>query len=320
MDKEINILKGKRILITGGTGFIGTHLCNRLLELGADITVMIHKSPYKGNGFVNQILGDLKDSNSGWDTLIELFQPEIIFHLAAQPLVSVASRDEFDTLDTNVRGTYNLLNVCKNIKSLKSFVHISTDKVYGNLSPILDTSYMGGVHHPYNASKLASDHLAQMYSNFFDVPMVIIRNANVYGAGDIHFDRIIPNTIQKIFHGENPIIRGDGSNTRDYIHVSEVVDGYIRASLLPYKNKLTTLNLCGINYSTIQVIDTLLAKMNHVELYPKYESLWTGEIPHQHIINNSAFSLIGWMPSIDLGTGLDLTIPWYVKYLERNHD
>jgi CDP-glucose 4,6-dehydratase len=309
--------KGKVVLVTGGTGFIGTHLCNRLTELGANVTVLVHKSPYKGKGFATQILGDLRDVNSGWNNLIELLQPEVVFHLAAQPLVSVASMDEYKTLETNVRGTYNLLNVCKNIKSIKSLVHISTDKVYGNVSPILDITPIGGVHHPYNASKLASDNLAQMYSNFFGIPMVIVRNANVYGAGDIHFDRIVPNAIQKIFRGERPVIRGDGNNTRDYIHVSEVVDGYIRAASLPYKNTLTVLNLCGINYSTLQIVDAVLAKMNRIDLYPFYENLWTGEIPHQHIINDKAFALINWLPMIDIDYGLDLTVPWYVEYLKN---
>lgn len=309
--------KGKRVLVTGGTGFIGSHLVKKLQELGAEVLVLVHKTPHKGS-YALQILGDLTDINTGFQMFIEHFQPEIVFHLAAQPLVTLASIDGLGTIDTNVRGTYNLLNACKGVSSIKSFVHISTDKVYGNVSPITDTTPIGGVHHPYNTSKLASDYLAQMYSNFYNIPMVIVRNANVYGAGDTHFDRIVPNTIQKVFRGERPVIRGDGSNTRDYIHVSDIVEGYLQAASLPYKNKLTTLNLGGMNCSVLEVVDTVLLKMTRVDLYPAYEPLWKGEIPHQHIENDRAVQLINWMPTIDMDKGLDLTIPWYVEYLKKH--
>lgn len=308
--------KGKKVFITGGTGFIGTHLCKKLTELGAEITVLVHKTEYSG-GYAHQVLGDLTDVNTGFQLFVEKFQPEIVFHLAAQPLVSVAAVNGLNTIDTNVRGTYNFLDACKGVDSIKSFVHISTDKVYGNISPITDSTVIGGVHHPYNTSKLASDYLAQMYSNFYNIPMVIVRNANVYGAGDKHFDRIVPHTIEKVFKGERPVIRGDGSNTRDYIHVDDIVNGYLRAASLPYKNKLTTLNLSGMNYSVLDVVDTVLLKMARVDLCPVFEPLWKGEIPHQHIENDKAFHLIDWMPTIDLDKGLDLTIPWYVEYLKN---
>lgn len=305
-----NNWKGRRVFVTGGTGFLGTHLCKRLHDLGAELALFVHtretEIPSK------KIYGNLQYSNSLLAPFLEGFAPDVVFHLASQPLVSEAMRDEVVTMETNVGGTFRVLNVCKKLK-LKSFVHISTDKVYGNVSPINKSSSMDGVLHPYNASKHASDVLAQMYSNFFDIPMVVIRNANVYGAGDAHFDRIVPRTIQKVIQGEPPVIRGEGRNTRDYIHVDDLIEGYVRAAELPLKRKLSILNLGGFNHSTLEIIDTVLSKMGRVDLAPVFEKQWKGEIPHQHIVNDIADELIGWNPKINLSEGLDRTIPWYME-------
>lgn len=307
----------RRVAITGGTGFIGTHLSRRLKELGADLFLLVHdRKPIED--IVEDIVscnGDITKLGDEFIVNLKWFNPEVVFHLAAQPLVSIAALDEKPTLDVNTKGTYDFLHICKTLTGLQSFVHISTDKVYGNTSPIHSGTIAGGVHHPYNTSKLAGDQIAQMYSNFFGIPMTVIRNANVYGAGDIHFDRVVPRTIQSVLQNVKPVIRGDGSNTRDYIHVSEVVNGYIRAA--EGQNKLNILNLGGFNHSVTEIVDTVLQKMGRVDLAPVFESLWNGEIPHQHIINDTAKELIDWNPKIDISEGLDLTIPWYRENKEK---
>lgn len=308
--------KDKRVFITGATGFIGSHLTRKLKELGADIFVLAHKRLPDEQIIYHR--DDINDLGDDFGINLRWFNPEYIFHLAAQPLVSVAMVNEKSTLDANTRGTYNLLNICKTLKGLKSFVHISTDKVYGNIPNITDDSVPFGVHHPYNTSKLAGDVIAQMYSNFFNIPMVIVRNCNVYGAGDTHFDRIVPRTIRKIIENERPIVRGDGTNTRDYIHVSEIVDGYIKSAGVS-QDKISILNLCGFNHSVTKVVDTIVGKMNRVDLAPIYEEQWKGEIPHQHIVNQSAKELIGWNPQIGIEAGIDLTIPWYQKWYKEQY-
>jgi CDP-glucose 4,6-dehydratase len=307
---------GKRVFATGLTGFVGTHLAKKLKSLGAELLLLEHVRPAIDGVEVHK--GDITNLDATFESQLMGFKPEIVFHLAAQPLVSVASESVCDTIETNVHGTANLLCVCKDIGSINSFVHVSTDKVYGNISPITKDTVPQGVEHPYNASKLSADVLAQMYANFFDVKTVIIRNANVYGSGDLHFDRVIPNTIRRAFLGKPPIIRGNGGNTRDYIHVSDVVEGYLKAAELPYASKLTLLNLCGFNHTVLDVVDTILAKMSRVDLAPTFEKQWRGEIPDQHIENDSARELIGWSPSRDISDGLDEAIPWYRAYLEKN--
>lgn len=306
MEAMNNFWRGRKVFLTGGTGFIGTHLARKLSSLGAELGFFIHKKPIPFSGETHY--GDLKEHSRDLYPFLFGFNPEVVFHLASQPLVSRAAEYEIETLETNVGGTYRVLSAAKDVPALKSFVHISTDKVYGDTSPISKDTPMNGVLHPYNASKQASDTLAQMYSKFFDVPMVIIRNANVYGAGDSHFDRIIPRTIKRVLDNESPVIRGNGQNTRDYIHVDDLVEGYIKAAELPYKNKLSIVNMGGFNYSTLQVIDTVLFKMSRIDLAPAFEKQWRGEIPHQHIVQDS---VLDWTPKIDLEEGLDRSIDWY---------
>ncbi len=310
--------RGKRVFITGGTGFIGSHLVSRINKLGADIRLLVHKKhSYVLRG--DNLMGDLSDEMAPYwlRGYLEMFQPEIVFHLAAQPIVCNLGEDEMETMKTNVNGTLAALYSCRDLTSLKSFVHIATDKVYGDTDVIKKDSPLNGLYHPYNTSKMLGDQLAQFYSNYFGIPIVIVRNANVYGAGDTHFDRIIPRTIQNVFRGAKPIVRGDGSNTRDYIHVDEVVDGYLAASELPYKNKLTTLNLGGFNHSVLDVVDEILLRTGRIDLAPVFEKQWKGEIPHQHIENDTAKELIGWSPKTDLRSGLDKTIPWYQEHVHE---
>lgn len=307
--------KNKRVFITGGTGFVGTHLCKRLIGLGAEIYVLSH---IKRPDFIcTEIFGDLSKSQCTVGSFLKSISPEVVFHLAAQPIVQKSTENECETIQTNILGTYNVLHACKDLHSVKSFVHISTDKVYGNVSPITKDTIPNGDGHPYNASKLAGDCLARTYSNFFGIPMVVIRNANVYGAGDTHFDRIVPRTIRRVFENKNPVVRGDGGNTRDYLHVSDVVDGYISAAELPYGRELSILNLGGFNHSVIGVVDEILGKMNRVDLAPTFEEQWSGEIPDQHIENDLAKDLIGWNPRTNLDQGLDKTINWYREYLRE---
>lgn len=306
--------KSKKVFITGGSGFIGSKLTFALHTAGANVFALEHKKEFPGH--INKFKGDITNIDEDFKKCVSDFEPEVVFHLAAQPLVSAAMEDVCGTVDTNVKGTADILCLLKEIKSLKSLVFISTDKVYGNVSPITKDTIPAGTDHPYNASKLAGDQLAQMYSKFLGIPTVIIRNANVYGSGDVHYDRIVPRTIRNIIWEESPVVRGDGTNTRDYIHVSEVVSGYMRAAEVPYTNQFTAMNLCGKNYSVIQVIDTILGKMGRVDLAPRYEGQWKGEIPHQHIENDTAKDLIDWNPKIDLELGLEMTIPWYKENIK----
>lgn len=306
--------KDKKVFITGGAGFIGSHLVELLQSLGADIRTFIHTtSPLN---YTPWIKGDLVkyDDCKILHNYLMVFKPDVVFHLAAQPLVNRSAELLIETLDINIRGTYGLLSACIGVPSIQSIVHISTDKVYGNLDIITGSDIPNGVHHPYNTSKLSGDIIAQMFCNTFGLPITIIRNGNIYGAGDKHWERIIPGNFLKVLNGYNPSIRGDGSSLRDYIHVSEIVVGFINAADYGWGRTDNPILLLGSvkPYSVREVIDVILKNCNRVDLAPVYEELLQGEIPHQHISDPVSQEKIGWYPTIDLESGIEMTAPYYI--------
>jgi CDP-glucose 4,6-dehydratase len=304
---------GKRVFGTGLTGFIGTHLAKKLVSLGAEVREFAHLIKGKTQG-IKGIYGDLSDEFYVYELqdYLRSFKPEIIFHLAAQPIVGCAWDNPYAPLETNIRGTYHLYHALRNIAGVKSIIHIATDKVFGKIERIQDDSPLLGTGHPYNASKLCGDVLAQMYAQAYGYPVTVIRHANIYGPGDEHWDRIIPRTINCVLQGHQPVLRGKGESTRDYIYVSEIIDAYLRLAELESK-ELLTVNLGGIqSYSTSVVVSEILELMGS-KLMPRMEPFLPGELLHQHIDNAGANALIGWNPKIDLVEGLKLTIPYYVE-------
>lgn len=303
--------RGKRVFVAGGTGFIGGHLVNLLVSLGAKVKLLIHDTlPQNPN-----LVGEFGCVTNGGlvRTYLERFQPEYVFYLVAQPIVGIASKFPLQTFETNVRGTYAFLDACKGVESIKSIVYISTDKVYGDIEEISDDSELKGVSHPYNASKVMGDVAAQLYANFFDLPISIIRHGNVYGPNDLHWDRVIPATIKRVFSGQPPIIRGD--TTRDYIYVEELVQAYLVAAGLHCK---CILNLGAEKASkTSEVVDIILELCNRVDLIPVKEPLWKGELVNQHFLETSAKTIIGWTPKISLREGLQKTVFWYLSYMRK---
>lgn len=302
-----------RIFVTGGSGFIGSHLIKRLIEQGHEIMATEHETPLSsGVDFVVRCDLSKDHSHAPLKNAVRKFQPDIVYHLAAQPIVmSITSGvNELETIRINTLGTINILSACKDEKSIKSFVHISTDKVYGDTEVIDLGTPTNGRRHPYNASKEAGDIFSQMYSYCYDLPIVIIRNANVYGDGDRHFDRIVPRTILNLLRGQSPVIRGDGSNRRDYVHVSEIVDAYMKAAKIAKYGEPTVLNLHGYNRTIDQVVQTIQKALD-VNINPIYEPQWKGEIPNQHIVDPMAYELIGWNPQVDFDLGISKTVPWY---------
>ena len=299
--------KSRKVLVTGSTGFIGAHLTNRLVSLGADVTEFVHEKPSK-NDNTEKIYADLLviDSFKGY---LKLEEFDTVFHLAAQPIIGLASKNEYDTLDLNIRGAYNLLSVLKT-KNLGRYVHISTDKVYGNQSLVLDDSALLGLGHPYNLSKLCGDNIAYMYASFYGIPTTIIRNANIYGGGDLHFDRIVPRTVRNLMVNRNPVIRGDGSNLRDYIYIDDIVDGYILAA----ESRELDIEIFNFGadtpFSVRQIIDTI-CNIYGSFVSPVYELQMSGEIPNQHIDNSRVRDVLGWFPKTSLIEGIRETIDWY---------
>lgn len=310
----------RKILITGGSGFIGQHLVRKLKQHN-EVSVLIHKTDVRED--VKKYYGDVLSKDS-LKTIFRDFNPDVIFHLAAQPIVRNSDRNgmDYETIKTNIDGTQNVLDASLCLNNLNRIICISTDKVYGDTDYIKPNSPLNGVKHPYNASKLAGDVLSQMFGHYYGAPVAIIRNGNVYGEGDLHWDRIIPRTIKRIKSNQPPIIRGNGGTWRDYIYVGELVGAYeklLRVTLT--KDEPLIVNLGSEKcYATGHVVHKIIELMKRVDLCPIYETSWKGEIPAQHIDNAHAEELIGWKPVVDLDAGLSICVPWYEQYLQENTD
>lgn len=310
--------EGKKVFVTGGTGYVGSHLVSKLVSLGADVKLFVHfvlPSDESLRGFT----GSLIFAPAPLSDYLNEFKPDIVFHLAAQPIVGIAMEQEWDTAEINIKGTYNLLHVCKDIPSIKAILHVSTDKVFGKVEEIRDDSPLLGFAHPYNATKLCGDIMAQMYAETYNLPITIVRNGNVYGDGDLHWDRLIPGTIKRLYNNKNPIWRG---GSRDYIHVNDIIVGYLNLVEARYGMKgLEIVNL-GAKQSTntLQVIAKLRQFMSKMNMAVIMDELWKGELVNQHITSEKAKNLIGWKPDITLEQGLLTTVKWYEDYLKREQN
>src|SRR3990167_3103678 len=230
-------LKGKRILVTGGTGFVGSHLVEELIKNGASIVTTFQTINPKSY-FITQKLGekasiikcDVCDFEKIFD-IVTKFNIEFVFHLAAQPLVDVAYYNPKRTLYSNILGTINVLESARLFPKVKAVIIASSDKAYGKLSKekYVETDALRG-DHPYEVSKSAADLISYSYFKTYKVPVVTTRFGNIYGEGDLNFSRIIPSIMKALIDKEVLDIRSNGKYVRDYLYVKDVVNGYILLS------------------------------------------------------------------------------------------
>jgi CDP-glucose 4,6-dehydratase len=305
-----------KILCVGGSGFIGKHLVRKLSKLGTDVHVMDISHSVPDLGTFHR--GDV----TKFEECIRIMgrtSPDYVFYLAAQPVVDIARDSPFDTLETNIRGAYNFLHAVRDVgRHVKGIVWVSTDKVYGDHSDdVSEHSDLRGDDHPYNASKLCGDVIARMYAKCYGLPIVIVRNGNIYGPGDIHWNRIVPGTIRRVMHGESPVLRMNGF--RDYIHVDDIVNGYLHSMMglldgtVKYGDVVNFGSPKGVYAS--DVISLILSKMGRKDL--KVTQITSkNEIPYQHIDFEYARNVLGWVPEISFNVGLDRTISWYKENIQ----
>jgi CDP-glucose 4,6-dehydratase len=319
--------RDRAVFITGATGLIGGWLTKHLLEQGASVTALVRDS-VPGSEFVRQGLADRVNVVHGGlaspyllERALAEYEIEIVFHLAAQTIVGIANRNPLSTFESNVRGTWNLLEACRRSPMVKSVVIASSDKAYGDQKtlPYKEDMPLQGKH-PYDVSKSCADLIAQSYAHTFGVPLAITRCGNFYGGGDLNWNRVVPGTIRSVIRGERPIIRSDGKYVRDYFYVEDGAAAYmLLAERLTHDSKVC----CGAAYnfsnetqiSVLELVNAILRKMGS-KLKPEIQNQASNEIRHQFLSAERARTELNWKPMFTLDQGLEKTIAWYREALQ----
>jgi CDP-glucose 4,6-dehydratase len=308
-------------LVTGASGLVGSWLVKRLLAAQADVVCLIRdwvpQSELMGSKVVEQVKavrGELRDQRL-LERLIGEYEIDTVLHLAAQTIVPIANRNPISTFETNVAGTWALLEACRRSPTVKQIVVASSDKSYGEQEklPYDETMALAG-RHPYDVSKSAGDLIAQSYAATYDLPVVITRCGNFYGGGDLNWSRIVPGTIRSVLRGKRPVIRSDGQSVRDYFYVEDGAAAY--AFLAEHLAADRSLAGEAFNFSNEEPI-TVLELTNKIlglmgsDLKPDVRDEATNEIKCQYLSAAKAREKLGWRPLFQLEHGLLLTIDWY---------
>ena len=313
------------VFVTGATGLVGGWLVKRLLEQGADVVCLVRdwvpQSELTRTGIINKVKsvrGDVRDQKL-LERVLGEFEIDTVIHLAAQTIVTIANRNPVSTFESNIAGTWSLLEACRRSPKVKQIVVASSDKAYGDqeILPYDEGMPLQG-RHPYDVSKSCADLIAQTYGETYDLPVVISRCGNFYGGGDLNWNRIIPGTIRSLMRGQRPVIRSDGEYIRDYFYVEDGAAAYtLLAEKLAVMPELrgTAFNFSNeIQVTVLQVVEKVLQMMGS-PLVPDVRGEATHEIRHQYLSAQRARSELGWGPMFELDEGLRRTIDWYRNFL-----
>jgi CDP-glucose 4,6-dehydratase len=316
----------RRVFVTGASGIVGSWLVRRLLQEGAYVVALIHdwdpQTELVRSGDiarVHVINGALEDYAT-IERAINEHEVDTVFHLGAQPIVNTALRNPLPTFETNIRGSYHLLEACRIHPALvKRVVIASSDKAYGDAETLPYTEDMP-LHgrHPYDVSKSCTDLLALSYAHTYQLPVAVARCGNIYGGGDLNWSRIVPGTIRSVLQGERPILRSNGLYTRDYIFVDDVVSAYLAVADGLSRNGIVgqAFNFSPESRVTVLEITRLLLRlMQRDDLEPVILDQVTAEIRDQYLDASKARRILGWAPRFTLEQGLVETIHWYRAFL-----
>lgn len=315
----------RRVLVTGCSGFLGSWLTARLIGVGADVVGLVRDqvphSELVRSGLINKVYvveGEVNDYALIERTLAE-YEIDTIFHLAAQTIVPIANRAPLSTFETNIKGTWVMLEAARRNPTVSRIVVASSDKAYGTQAelPYREDSPLIG-RHPYDVSKSCADLIAQAYAHSYDMPVVVTRFANLYGGGDLNWNRIVPGTMRSVIRGERPIIRSDGTFRRDYLFVGDAVSGYMEvAQQLDRAQVQGQAFNFGMDQPTtaLEIVQTILSLSDCSELEPVILNQAHNEIPDQFLASEKAHRLLGWRPQHSLREGLKKTFDWYQRFL-----
>lgn len=327
---EINreFWRDRPVLVTGGTGLVGSWLVQRLVTAGADVVCLVRdwvpQSELVRTGTLDSVRvvrGSVTDQALLERTLGE-HEIVTVIHLAAQTIVGIANRNPISTFESNIQGTWCLLEACRRSPLVKQIVIASSDKAYGDQEnlPYDETTPLQG-QHPYDVSKSCSDLIAYTYAKSFGSPVSITRCGNFYGGGDLNWNRIVPGTIRSVLRNEKPIIRSDGSYVRDYFYVEDGAAAYMHlAEKLGANPDLAGEAFNFSNEIQITVADLVKRILDSMgsDLEPVVLNEASNEIRHQYLSAAKARKFLNWSPQFSLETGLERTITWYEKFFNED--
>lgn len=320
-----NFWQDRRVFITGCTGLVGAWTVRTLLDRGAHVIGLIRDhvagSELRRSGFIDRIdvvRGSLEDYALLERALAE-YEIQTVLHLAAQTIVGIAQSSPLSTFESNIKGTWCLLEAARRCGYNPDVVVASSDKAYGAQSklPYTEDAPLQG-RHPYDASKSCADILALTYHHSYRMPVCVTRCGNFYGGGDLNWNRLVPGTIRSIVRGQRPILRSDGSLIRDYFYVKDGAEAYLHlAECLAKQPELAGHAFNFSNELQVTALDMVIQILRQMgsTLQPDIRNTAANEIPHQYLSAAKARQLLGWTPHFNLLDGLRETIDWYCDFL-----
>jgi CDP-glucose 4,6-dehydratase len=318
-------LAGTTIYVTGANGFVGGWLTRALLDGGATVVALLHEvdpqSEFVRAGLRERTIaidGVLQDFDLQQRVFSE-HRPSTVFHLGAQTLVGNALLAPLETFESNIRGTYTLLEAARQANTATSIVVASSDKAYGTLTAerYVEEMPLRG-EHPYDVSKSCTDLLAHTYWRTYALPVSVARCGNIYGGGDMNWSRLIPGTIRSLLAGQRPVVRSDGTLVRDYLHVDDVVRAYLTLALntAPLALGGQAFNFgAGTEKTVLEVVADLRRLMDRSSIEPDVRADARAEIQTQVLSWEKARTVLGWRPEVDYAAGLGETVAWYSRAL-----
>lgn len=318
--------KNRNVFITGCTGLLGSHLTQLLVDRKANVVGLVRDIVPKSNLVqsgvyhkINIVRGCTEDFFTVERALNE-YEIDAVFHLAAQTIVGIANRNPLSTFESNIKGTWCVLEACRRVPVVKSIVVASSDKAYGEQGrlPYQETAPLQGSH-PYDVSKSCADLIAYAYYQTYKLPVCVTRCGNFYGPGDLNFNRIVPGTIRSVLNNESPIIRSDGTYIRDYFYVKDAALAYIHLA-----EKMADARIHGeafnfsneLQISVLELTHKILKLMGREDLKPTILNQAEHEIKHQYLSASKARDWLGWQPKYDFEDALKETVAWYTEFLQ----
>jgi len=311
--------KSKNILVTGGAGFIGSHLVDRLIKEGHKVVIIDDLSTGREENLNPKArFYKIDIRNPKISQILKKERIEVVFHLAAQPLVEVAYKNPLETIETNIMGTANILEACRLKGGLRSIMVASSDKAYGKAEklPYTEETPLKG-DHPYEVSKSSADLIARTYFKTYGLPVTVTRFGNVFGSGDINFNRLIPGIFKSILTNTEFLIRSDGKMVREYIYVDDIANGCMKLAQNIDSIKGEAFNFGSKNIFSVRDIIKKIEEILNVKVNYKILNIARNEIQKQYLDWTKVKKILDWEPKTNFEEGIKESFNWYKDFFKQ---